>query len=119
MIVKKNKQGAGRPPKIDGAVMWRGYLSASNIAYINQNGPGNASAKLRRVLDAAEEGLLDNEARTEALLVIVKDLREQVARLEREHERMKSLCLESDAKYEQIREENRVRLLKEQGVIGG
>jgi hypothetical protein len=106
MIVKKNKQGAGRPPKIAGAKMWRGYLSAANIAFINRFGPGQASEQARQALDAAEAGGLEQ-------------LQEQVARLEREHERMKSLCLESDAKYEQIREENRVRLLKEQGVIGG
>jgi hypothetical protein len=68
MIIKKNKQGAGRPPKIAGAKMWRGYLSAANIAYINRFGPGQASEQARLALDAAEAGLLDNSARTAVLL---------------------------------------------------
>ena len=80
MIVKKNKQGAGRPPKIAGAVMWRGYLSAANIAYINRNGPGNASAELRQALDAAEASVDTNNFDLDVLL----DYANQVERLERE-----------------------------------
>jgi len=87
MIVKKNKQGAGRPPKIAGAKMWRGYLSAANIAFINRFGPGQASEQARLALDAAEASVDTNNFDLDVLLDYanqVAQLQATVARLERE-----------------------------------